>query len=110
MIEQNDVYDLERADVEIGDEFEEIDVSKEQNLPFEEEFETMCENNHKETEIEQERPIKVYVKRNEQGEIVEVASEIFLDDLTGWEYFDEGYGDKFAHAQCQYFQSGTIRQ
>lgn len=48
------------------------------------------------------RPIGVYVKRNNAGKIVEINSEIFIDDLTGWEKIDEGYGDMYAHAQTQY--------
>ncbi len=54
--------------------------------------------------LKQTSPIKVYVKINDRKEIVEVNSEIFLNDLTGWVYIDEGYGDKYAHAQTQYFQ------
>jgi hypothetical protein len=52
-----------------------------------------------------EKPIKVYVKRDENGEIVEVNSEIFIDDFSGWEYLDEGFGDRYAHAQSQYFST-----
>ena len=57
-----------------------------------------------ETEFEetQSRPIGVYVKRNNLGKIVELNSEIFIDDLTGWEKIDEGFGDMYAHAQTQY--------
>ena len=57
-----------------------------------------------ETEFEetQPRPIGVYVKRNNLGKIVELNSEIFIDDLTGWEKIDEGFGDMYAHAQTQY--------
>ena len=47
-------------------------------------------------------PIGVYVKRDSNGKIVNINSEIFIDDLTGWEKIDEGYGDEFAHAQTQY--------
>lgn len=50
-----------------------------------------------------DEPIKVYVKVNSQGYITEINSEIFITDLTGWVYYDEGFGDKFAHAQSQYF-------
>lgn len=50
-----------------------------------------------------QQPIKVYVKRDDQGKIVEINSEIFIDNFEGWEYFDEGFGDKYAHAQSQYF-------
>jgi len=48
------------------------------------------------------KPIGVYVKRNNMGKIVEINSEIFIDDLTGWEKIDEGFGDVYAHAQSQY--------
>ena len=48
------------------------------------------------------RPIGVYVKRDVNGRVVEINSELFIDDLTGWEKIDEGFGDKFAHAQSQY--------
>ena len=48
--------------------------------------------------------IKVYVKVNENNEIIDVNSDIFIDDLTGWIYIDEGYGDKYSHAQSQYFE------
>lgn len=47
--------------------------------------------------------IKVYAKINEKGEIIEVASSIFLADPTGYKLIDEGFGDKYAHAQSQYF-------
>lgn len=50
-----------------------------------------------------EEKIKVYVKVNENNEIIDVNSEIFISDLTGWTKIDEGYGDKYAHAQSQYF-------
>ena len=50
-----------------------------------------------------EEKIKVYVKVNENKEIIEVGSGIFIKDLTDWIKIDEGYGDKYAHAQSQYF-------
>ena len=53
-------------------------------------------------EIKQE-PIKVYVKVNINNEIIEIGSSIFIQDTAGWIEIDKGYGDKFAHAQSQYF-------
>ena len=50
-----------------------------------------------------EKPIKVYVKVNEKNEIIEVNSSVFLKDTTGWIEIDKGFGDKYAHAQSQYF-------
>ena len=50
-----------------------------------------------------EEKIKVYVKANYRNEIIEVGSSIFINDLSGWIQIDEGYGDRYAHAQSQYF-------
>lgn len=55
-----------------------------------------------------EIPIKVYVKTNINNEVVEVASSIFLKDTTGWIEIDAGFGDRFAHAQSQYFNKSLI--
>lgn len=46
--------------------------------------------------------IKVYVKTNENNEIIEINSSIFLADTEGYIEIDEGYGDKYAHAQGHY--------
>lgn len=51
-----------------------------------------------------EQPIKVYVKVNTNNEIIEVGSSIFIQDTTGWVEIDSGFGDKYAHAQSQYFE------
>ena len=52
--------------------------------------------------------IKVYVEVNENNEIVQVASSIFLADTTDWILIDEGYGDKYAHAQGHYLDKGVL--
>lgn len=57
-----------------------------------------------------EQPIKVYVKVNENKEIVEVGSSIFITDLNGWVEIDSGFGDKYAHAQSQYFDKPLINE
>lgn len=57
-----------------------------------------------------EQPIKVYIKVNEKNEVIEVNSEIFISDLTGWIKIDEGFGDKYAHAQSQYFDKPIINE
>lgn len=46
--------------------------------------------------------IKVYVKVNENNEITEITSSVFLQDTKGWIEIDEGCGDKYAHAQGNY--------
>ena len=56
--------------------------------------------------MEEERGIKVYIKINENNEIIEINSEIFINDLTGWILIDEGFGDRYAHAQGNYLDEG----
>ena len=50
-----------------------------------------------------ENPYKVYVKTNKNGYISTVNSSEFLSDTTGWVEIDQGYGDKYHHAQGNYF-------
>ena len=50
-----------------------------------------------------EQSIKVYVRINANNEIIEVGSSVFIKDLTGWIEIDSGFGDRYAHAQSQYF-------
>lgn len=45
----------------------------------------------------------VYVKPNENGYITAINSSAFLTDTTGWVEIDRGYGDKYHHAQGNYF-------
>ena len=57
-----------------------------------------------------EQPIKVYVRINANNEIIDVGSSIFIKDLTGWIEIDRGFGDKYAHAQSQYFDKPLINE
>ena len=41
----------------------------------------------------------VYVRADEAERIVEINSSAFLADTAGWTAIDEGYGDKYHHAQ-----------
>ena len=52
--------------------------------------------------------IGVYVRTDSQNNIIEINSDIFIEDLTGWIKIDEGNGDKFAHAQSQYFDKPLV--
>lgn len=58
----------------------------------------------------QEQPIKVYIKVNSNNEIIDINSEIFIKDFTDWIEIDKGYGDKFSHAQSQYFDKSLINE
>ena len=45
----------------------------------------------------------VYVKTNDSGYITDVSSSAFLQDVSGWTEIDRGSGDKYHHAQGNYF-------
>lgn len=45
----------------------------------------------------------VYARADETGRIVEINSSAFLADTAGWTPIDEGCGDRFHHAQGNYF-------
>lgn len=53
--------------------------------------------------MEFENSYIVYVKPNSNGYITAVNSSAFLTDTTGWVEIDRGYGDRFHHAQGNYF-------
>ena len=59
-----------------------------------------------------EEPIKVYVKVNENKEIMEVDSSVFIKDITGWIEIDDitsgKIRDKYVYAQTQYFDKPLI--
>ena len=54
------------------------------------------------------KPYIVYVLTNSNGYITAVNSSAFLMDVSGWTEIDSGYGDKYHHAQGNYFDK-TIR-
>lgn len=49
------------------------------------------------------QPYIVCVKTDEQNRIIAVNSSAFLADVTGWMKIDSGFGDKYHHAQGNYF-------
>lgn len=49
------------------------------------------------------KPYEVYVKVDEKNRIISVNSSAFLTDFDGWIKIDEGFGDKYHHAQGNYF-------
>lgn len=46
---------------------------------------------------------KVYILYDDAGRVMDVNSDAFLSDATGWVQIDEGTGDRFRHAQNNYF-------
>ena len=53
---------------------------------------------------------KVYVKTDESGRITGIQGEAFLADPAGWTQLDEGEGDKFQHAQGNYFPQPLLTE
>lgn len=56
-------------------------------------------------EITTDPGYKVYVKVDGANRIVQVNSDAFIatDDLPNWILIDQGHGDKYHHAQGNYF-------
>ncbi len=54
------------------------------------------------------KPYIVYVKTDSNGYITAVNSSAFLTDTAGWTEIERGYGDKYHHAQGNYFPQPII--
>ena len=54
--------------------------------------------------------IKVYLKTDDNNNIIDINSSVFLTDLTDWIEIDEGTGDKYAHAQNYYFDKPLVTE
>lgn len=48
-------------------------------------------------------PYIVYVKLDDENHITAVNSSAFLKNMDDWTEIDSGYGDKYHHAQGNYF-------
>lgn len=65
--------------------------------------------------INEMQPHIVYVRPNDSGYITAINSSAFLPDTEGWVEIDQGHGDKYHHAQGNYFskpiytESGVYR-
>ena len=55
-------------------------------------------------------PYIVYVKTDSNGYITAVNSSEFMPDTTGWTEIDSGYGDRYHHAQGNYFPESIITE
>lgn len=54
--------------------------------------------------------IRVYAKPDALGNITAVNSSIFLSDTTDWIEIDSGTGDRYAHAQGNYFDKPIVTE
>lgn len=55
-----------------------------------------------------EEPYIVYAKTDEDNRITDINSSAFLTSSDGWTEIDSGYGDKYHHAQGNYFPQPII--
>ncbi len=53
---------------------------------------------------------KVYVRVDKNNRIIEINSSGFIKDLEGWTQVDEGEGDKYHHAQGNYFDKPILNE
>ena len=60
--------------------------------------------------MEFENPHIVYVLPNTRGYITSVNSSAFLRSTENWVEIDSGYGDKYHHAQGNYFPEPIITE
>lgn len=54
--------------------------------------------------------IKVLIKINDEKEIIDITSSIFLKEYSDYIEIDSGNGDKYAHAQNMYLNKPLIDQ
>lgn len=55
-------------------------------------------------------PYIVYAKTDSGGHITAVNSSAFLPDTAGWTEIDSGYGDRYHHAQGNFFPQPLITE
>ena len=51
---------------------------------------------------------KAYIKIDSNNKLIAINSSAFLSNTTGWTKIDEGVGDKYHHAQGNYFEKPLI--
>lgn len=59
-------------------------------------------------EMMQEQPWKVLALVDDAGRVVAINSNAFVRDTAGWVEIDEGFGDRYHHAQGHYL-GGPLR-
>ena len=52
--------------------------------------------------------MRVYIKTDDKNRVTAVNSEVFISDTTGWTEIDKGDGDRYVHAQGNYFPKPLV--
>ena len=55
-------------------------------------------------ETMQDHPYSVLVRVDDSGRVKAVNSDAFVHDTDGWVEIDRGFGDRYHHAQGNYFE------
>lgn len=55
-------------------------------------------------------PYIVYVKTDDANRIIAANSSAFIQDTTGWVEIGSGFGDKYHHAQGNYFPQPIMNE
>lgn len=50
------------------------------------------------------KPYSVFIRTDERDVLIDIESDAFLTSFDGWEKIDEGFGDKYHHAQRNYLE------
>lgn len=50
----------------------------------------------------------VYVKTDDENNVIDINSSAFISDTTDWKKIDSGDGDRYHHAQGNYFSDSLI--
>jgi hypothetical protein len=61
-------------------------------------------------EILQEVPTEVFIEINENNEIIKIFSTDFEQPKQTSIKIDEGFGDRYRHAQSQYFEKPLVNE
>jgi len=55
-----------------------------------------------------EEGYRVYIKIDQNNNIVAINSSVFMTNTDGWLQIDEGFGDKYHHAQNYYLEKPIV--
>ena len=55
-----------------------------------------------------EEKTNVYIKVNDNNEVIDIASQDFITDVSDYILIDSGYGDRYRHAQSQYLEKELL--